>query len=487
MFESAEEFWQQIALGEDSLLELKRVERNGRQVVASDSRVLADELSAMANGRGGVVVLDVDDRTRKPQAMSPAELDMLETWARGICLDIVDPALDCLIRRVSVGDGTGILRIDVPQSLFVHKGGHGYFARIGSSKRELTPDMLARLFQQKSQSRIVCFDEQIVGGADVAELKPALYSRFRTSLSSSDDISFLRKLHFVAEDMGGVSRPTVGGVLMACESPERWLPGAYVQAVAYRGTRRTAADQLDARDIFGPLDKQVMEGVRFVNRNMRVYAVKRPARIDVPQFSLAAVFEALVNAVAHRDYSIGGAKIRMHLFSDRLEIFSPGGLPNSLTIEEISERQFTRNELICSVMARCKMTEVVQNVVRTTLMDSRGEGVPIILEDSEKLSGKRPVYEVLDDAEVKLTLYSAPGDSPAELSACVQKMTENGSTVDARIKSMMRDNPQMTQQQMAGVCNLSRSSIAMAIARLKKKGDIGRRGSDRRGEWEVYR
>ena len=77
--------------------------------------------------------------------------------------------------------------------------------------------------------------------------------------------------------------------------------------------------------------------------------------------------------------------------------------------------------------------------------------------------------------------------SPAELSACVQKMTENGSTVDARIKSMMRDNPQMTQQQMAGVCNLSRSSIAMAITRLKKKGDIGRRGSDRRGEWEVYR
>lgn len=205
------------------------------------------------------------------------------------------------------------------------------------------------------------------------------------------------------------------------------------------------------------------------------------------QFSLAAVFEAVVNAVAHRDYSVSGSKIRLHLFSDRIEIYSPGALPNSLTLDEISERQFARNELICSVISRCKLTEAIQNVTRQTLMDRRGEGVPIIFEDSEKLSGRRPVYSLIDDCELKLSIPSAPGDSPEELSRIALKLTEQTEDVTVRIKEMMRSCPTVTQQQMAGTFNISRSLVAMTIAKLKAAGDIGREGSDRRGSWIVYR
>ena len=238
--------------------------------------------------------------------------------------------------------------------------------------------MLARLFQQKSQTRIVCFDEQVVASADMSVLKPELFNRFRTELSDADTERFLTKFHFVAPDEIGTLRPTVGGLLMASEAPQDFLPSAYIQAVAYRGKNRTADEQLDARDIVGPLDKQISDAVHFVNRNMRTFAIKNPGRIDIPQFPIAAVFEAIVNAVVHRDYSIRGSKIRLHMFSDRIEIFSPGSLPNSLQLDELSQRQFSRNELICSAMARCKLTETVQNVKRLTIMDRRGEGVPII-------------------------------------------------------------------------------------------------------------
>jgi hypothetical protein len=166
-------------------------------------------------------------------------------------------------------------------------------------------------------------------------------------------MDFLRKLHFVAADSDGIFRPTVSGVLFATEHPEIYLPSAFIQAVCYRGTERNANDQLDARDITGPLDVQIADACRFVERNMKVAAVKKPARIDIPQYAMNAVFEAIVNAVAHRDYSIAESKIRLHMFSDRFEIFSPGGLPNSLTIEEIGERQFSRNELICTCLSRC--------------------------------------------------------------------------------------------------------------------------------------
>lgn len=396
-----------VRFGEDTTLEFKRVIFQGSRIVGPDRRDIADEISAMANTASGRIVFGVDDKTRALLPLTIPELDLLETWIDSICADLVDPPLTCLVRKIPVSGDHGVIVLDVPRSVFVHKGAHGYFTRIGSAKRELSPDALARLFQQKSQTRIVCFDEQVVADAEVTDLRPALYRAYRTALSSPDDLDFLRKMHFIAHDDRGCLKPTVGGLLMASERPDRFLPSAFIQAVAYRGTERTADAQLDARDIYGPLNVQVVEALRFVNRNMRVAAVKRPGRVDIPQFSLSAVFEAIVNAVAHRDYSISGAKIRLHMFSDRLELFSPGGLPNALTLDEMSERQFSRNELLCSALSRCTIMESVQGVSRMTMMDRRGEGVPIILEEGAKIADKPPKYEILDDSEVKLTLFSA--------------------------------------------------------------------------------
>jgi predicted HTH transcriptional regulator len=140
---------------------------------------------------------------------------------------------------------------------------------------------------------------------------------------------------------------------------------------------------------------------------MRVFAVKAPHRIETPQFSMNAVFEAVVNAVAHRDYSVYGSKIRLHLFADRLELFSPGALPNTMTVDSISERQSTRNELLSSLLARCPMNVDAAGSRRGFIMDKRGEGVPIIIMESEKLSGIKPKYALLDDAELMLTIYAA--------------------------------------------------------------------------------
>lgn len=488
---SEREILERIPLGEDSLMEFKSVRLAADKIIAPDARQIANELAAMANSVSGRVVFGVNDKTFATEPLSARELNVLETWVRTICNDLISPRLECVIRKIPVGGG-GILCVEVPQSLFVHKAPGGYFTRIGSSKRELSPEMLARLFQRKSQTRIVCFDEQVVAGASMDALSPLLFRRFRTSLSDADELSFLKKLHFAAADIDGVLRPTVGGLLMACDHPERWLPSAFIQAVAYRGTERTADQQLDARDLTGALDRQVLDAVKFVDRNMRVFAVKKTGRIDIPQFSLSAVFEALVNAVAHRDYSIYGSKIRLHLFSDRIEIFSPGGLPNSLTLDEISQRQFTRNELICSVMSRCEITENIQNIKRTTMMDRRGEGVPIIIEESEKLSGKKPQYRILDDSELMLTIFSAPGDDERELHRIATSLTENETRNTEKITdrtekmlSLMRQSRTITQQELALSLGVSRSWVAAGLVRLKKAGRVRRVGPDKGGHWEV--
>ncbi len=418
MFNNTPDLLKQIALGEDSVLELKTIEFKGDQVAGPHRNSMADELAAMANTATGVILLGVDDKSKAIVGIPMNLLDVVETWLRGICNDLIEPPLDCVIRKIPIAaenrDEKIIIRVDVPRSLFVHQSPGGYFRRIGSSKRQMKPDVLARLFQQRSQTRLIRFDEQPIANADPEVLVPSLWERFRTVISPVNDQEFLQKIQLVAVDEDGVLRPTVSGVLMAAEHPQEFIRTAYIQAVCYRGAERNGSYQLDAKDITGPLDMQVREACKFVERNMRIYAIKAPNRIETPQFSMNAVFEAVVNAVVHRDYSVYGSRIRLHLFADRLEIFSPGTIPNTMTIDSLSERQWARNELLSTLLARCPMNVNAIGSQRSYIMDKRGEGVPIIITESKKLSGRKPEYQLIDDAELKLTIFAAKPPNEAE-------------------------------------------------------------------------
>ena len=394
---------------------------SGSSVRAPDRNDVADELAALANSRGGTMVLGVHDRTRRIQDIALDELDVLEGWVREICNDSVAPALDADILKVELEHEDGrlvpVLRVDVARSLFVHKSPGGYFRRIGSSKREMAPDALARLFQERSQSRIIRFDESVVPASARSDLHYSLTRRFlagdvvdesatpaeKASLGASED-DLLRKLRIVADDADGCARLTLAGVLLCTEEPQRWLPHAYIQAVSYAGERTDADYQTDARDIGGPLDRQVAESLHFVRRNMLVRATKNTARSDRPQFSERAVFEALVNAVAHRDYSMSGVRVRLHVFGDRLELYVPGALANTLTPDSLHLRQANRNELIVSLLARCTAPS---GVGRTRLMDRRGDGVPIIRRECKEFSGRLPEYSLIDDSELLLVMRAA--------------------------------------------------------------------------------
>ena len=122
---------------------------------------------------------------------------------------------------------------------------------------------------------------------------------------------------------------------------------------------------------------------------------------------MRAVFEAIVNAVVHRDYSKGSSKIRLFMFADRLELYSPGALANTVTIDELPYRQATRNELLSRLLSEITLDDDVESQVkRRHFLERRGEGVGIILNESEQLSGKIPVYELFNE-ELCLTIFAA--------------------------------------------------------------------------------
>ena len=194
---------------------------------------------------------------------------------------------------------------------------------------------------------------------------------------------------------------------MCCRTPTDYLPNAFIQAVCYRGEEKDANYQIDAKDFSGPLDQQILDAYYFACRYNQVSARKDAGREDHPQYSERALFEAIVNAAIHRDYSIRGSKIRLFMFADRLELSSPGGLPNELTIDVLRHRQFVRNQLLTGLLSEIGMDDNTTAAVgRKHFLERRGEGIGIILEESSNLSGREPKYELFGD-ELRLTIYAA--------------------------------------------------------------------------------
>ncbi len=400
--------WRQVALGEATDLELKAVQFRGAKVSAPRRGTLADELAAFGNAGGGRLVLGVTD-DREPQALDPAQLDEVANLVTEICTDAVKPSLDYRVFRVPAPEPAsgGALVVEIPEGVTVHRSPGGYFRRRGDTKRQMDSAEIRRLSLARGQSNAASTDTQVVRGTGINSLKPGLWRRYASSRADEVAEVALAKLKFAKSDLQGTLRATVGGVLLAAEDPREWLPNAWIQAVCYRGDRADSGRQVDARDISGPLDEQIRAAVRFVVANRRMAAYKDPARTDIPQFSERAVFEAVVNAVVHRDYAVSGSRIRLFIFDDRLELYSPGGLCNSMTADDLRTSQFTRNELLASRLGQCAVGEVPGAGGRQYFIERRGEGVAVIQDETFALAGQHPIFEPVGERELKVVLPAA--------------------------------------------------------------------------------
>lgn len=394
----------QLQLGEDSRWEFKQIEFNGDTPTSPRRDDLADELGAFANADGGVMLCGVaDDGTI--QGMSREQMAALDHLLVEVSTHSVEPPLRIEVHHREL-DGKAFVLVGVPRGEALHERSGRAFVRVGATKRRLRRDESLRLAQNRAQSRYLWFDKQVVPKTGFETLNERLWEPLLSVSGATDPRRGLMNLRLLAQDDAGVDRATVAGILLCAPSPEDWLPQATIAATHYRGLDR-ASGQLDAQEIVGPLPVQIADAVQFVVRNMRVAARKTPEREDVPQYSSAAVFEAVVNAVAHRDYSMSSRRIRLSMFKDRLEIDSPGQLPNGMTIEGMDASQATRNEVIASVFGRIPVGNVAGSGHRGYLMERRGDGVSIIREETREATGVLPEYEVVDESSLVLRIPAA--------------------------------------------------------------------------------
>ena len=409
MMYSDEEIGRQLRLGEDSGWEFKAVEFAGDRPRSPRRDDWADEISAFANANGGVILCGVTD-AGDVQGMARRQMDALESLISEVCTDSVRPPIRVDIFRTEITEGKAFLVVEVPEGHTQHDSPGGSFVRVGSTKRGMTSDERLRLAQRRGQARFLWFDKQTMPGTGFGTLDEGLWRLLLSAEGAASPELALEKMGFLALDENGTMRATVAGVLLCSEAPDQWLPNACITATRYRGVDR-ASEQLDAQTISGPLNRQITQALAFAVRNMRVAARKDPAREDLPEYSRNALFEALVNAVVHRDYSIHGSRIRLSMFEDRIELYSPGSLPNNLTVDSMGERQSTRNEVLTSALGRMSVGSIEGAGGRQFFMERRGDGILIIRRETRELCGKLPEFRLLDGSELCLTIPAASLES----------------------------------------------------------------------------
>jgi ATP-dependent DNA helicase RecG len=355
------ELLEMINNGENSGVEFKR------DII--DNRALAKELVAFANLAGGYLLLGVDD----DGSIVGVTRANLEEWVMNACRDKIRPELIPyfeIIKNVEPGKDIAVAQVERGWSVhhLWHNNHRTYYIRVGSQSREASPEELERIFQQRGAFRL---EIRAVSGSSIVDLDlrrlQDYFTRVRQQEAPGDeDIQGWERLLVNTDIMvehNHHKAVTIAGLLLFGKNPNRFLPQAGIDAVAYPGKEKDYAAK-ERTSLRGPLtllsgssgiteNGLVEEAVYFVRRNIEVKThledgVRRKDRWDYP---LEAVREGVVNALVHRDYLLSGTNIELSIYADRLEIISPGRLPNGITPERMKTGcRAARNQLIKDVM-----------------------------------------------------------------------------------------------------------------------------------------
>lgn len=318
---SIDDIWRQ---GENSAVEFKSAS------VRPES--LAREMVAFANTDGGSILLGVEDDGR----VSGLDKNLnSEEWAANIARNNVVPALEVRLAIQRLEDQR-VLLIEVPKGRDkpYQTSANQFLVRVGSTNRVATQQELMRLFQQAG---VFHFDLTAVERASIQSLDlskiDAYFQRYDVDFEQDEDRDGL----LINTDILTEERvPTLAGLLVFGINPQRYLPNACIAFAHFAGPR-IDEELIDKQVIGGTLDRQIEGALAAIKNNLREGSTIEGARTQPTAYRYPdKVFrELLVNACVHRNYAIHGSRIRVFLFSDRIEIISPGRLPNTVTIEKV--------------------------------------------------------------------------------------------------------------------------------------------------------
>jgi ATP-dependent DNA helicase RecG len=435
---------------------------------------LAETLAAFANAQGGTVVIGVG-RNRKIEGLSnPGAAVAAVLDASMAC---TPPLLLPLPEIVQAGTAE-LLVASVPAGMPHVYSVHGkYLRREGPTDQPLPPDALRRLLMERgatSWERLTPSDARI-DDLDAAKLQN--YARRVGPAAEGDLYSFLFRRGILARNElpTAAYAPTNAGLLLFAQTVDRFFPQCEITLVRYRG--REMSDEFIREDVRDTLVEAIRRAELWLSEHMRRGSrMVGFTREDWTQLPLGAVREVLVNAVAHRDYSVRGEGIRLALFGDRLECYSPGRLPGHITLQNLVAERFSRNEIVVQVLAD------------HGLIERLGYGIDRVLRQMAEAGLPPPEFRETA-AGFLATLYGQTGDDQTDAGGVDVSEWRRQGLNERQIGALLHlvEQRRITNRDMQDMApDVSSETIRRDLADLVERGLLLRVG-DKRGAYYILK
>jgi ATP-dependent DNA helicase RecG len=315
---------------------------------------LAATLAALANTSGGKLFIGINPQSGKVQGVQ--DILTARDHVFRACLS-VDPTLVIPVPSVKPVGQVEILQVSVPQGLpHVYSLEGSYYWRESGLTIPIPPRQLRQLLVEKG---MVLFESRIPPDATYQDLDEGQIERYAQAYfaaakieewESRPGINNLLVQRGCLQEVDGELHPTYAGLLLFGRTPQRWLPAAQILAARFSG--HSFGDRFIKEEINGSIISQLQGAEKFLRANLQsVVRMIGLTHQEVLEYPFDAVRELIVNAIAHRDYNLQGDSIHLNIYSDRLEVTSPGGLPGPITIENILSARYSRNPVIIQVLA----------------------------------------------------------------------------------------------------------------------------------------
>ena len=469
---------------------------------------------AFANARGGTLVFGVDDKTREVVGIPADEVFTEMDAIANAIMDSIEPQMlpEITLRTV---DGKSLMLVDVPAGrqcpYFIKTDGieNGTYVRVGATSRHADLDWVRELTQECAPEG---FDRLVRRGFVITD------ERIETLCERMYEVA---RSHADTNRRGTLRKPTVSQLLtwgILKERDGEVLPTnaflilegdrelvAPLQCALFKGSSR--ATFLDRRDIAGDVMSQVEGAYQFVLEKMNMGAdlggVVRRDVFELPEWS---VREAITNAVVHRSY-VERSSVQVALYDDRLEVSSPGGIVRGFSLDRaLSGQSRPRNEALA------------QAFLYMGLIEGWGSGIPRIIHEFEERGLRAPKFQDIDGM-LRVNMWrptteqfaaflhgwavtDSSGLAPDNNSDNKDNKSDNKDIKDNRsdnkldgrqdvtseeeaLLALIREDPSITQARMAELLGLSRSTVALMLARLQQAGLVRREGSRKAGTWVV--
>lgn len=380
-----------ISTGETSKVQFKK------EIDNDDS--IAAELIAFSNSKGGIILFGIEDKKGTVLGLDYQQLQSYNNRIATIANDKVKPQIFLFTEVVSVPSETSekkILVVEVSEGVakpYKDKNG-AIWIKQGSDKRRLTDNNeQLRLFQQ---SGILYLDEMIIPQTSIDDINISKVEEYVKAIQKreADEKIEISEALLTNLNIFKDGRLTLGGLLFFANNPQKYRPAFCVKAISFFGNSIGGTDYRSNKEIVGTIPEIFEETMSFFNANLQHIQegqnFNKTGKLEVSQ---TAFEELLQNALVHRDYS-KNSPVRIMIFDDRIEIVSPGSLPNSLTIENVKMgNAVVRNNLLVSYCSKLMnyrgfgsgITRALEAQTNIELInDSEGEQFRVIIPRPEK-------------------------------------------------------------------------------------------------------